>query len=151
MIVTETVMRDYKDYYAILNVEEDVFPSQVKNAYLSIAKRYHPDNDKSAEARERFALANEAYMVLVNPFARKKYDQLYEYYKHSESEAFLEEKKKRRIEAVVDRRAAKGEKKAVARENQSWESIDAFFKSIGFLFKLLDVVFSIIGFFVHDG
>jgi curved DNA-binding protein CbpA len=139
----EYFMEQFKDYYAILDVEENAFPSQIKNAYLSQVRLCHPDHDKSEGARERFAVANEAYFVLINPISRSKYDQIYEYYKHSENEVFLKEKQKRKIEASVSRRVGKGDKKAIKRGHQSVENIDSFFKGIDFIFHLLDLIFNL--------
>jgi len=66
-----------KDYYDILGVNENASESDIKRAYRSLAKKYHPDanpGDSSAEAR--FKDISEAYSVLSNTQKRKKYDQM---------------------------------------------------------------------------
>ena len=66
---------DYKDYYKILGVSRDASEDELKRAYRSLARKYHPDvnpGDSSAEAR--FKDINEAYQVLNDRENRQKYD-----------------------------------------------------------------------------
>ena len=68
---------DYTEYYKILEIDKKATPTEVKKAYRSLAKKYHPDKnlgDKKAE--ERFKLLNEAHEVLGNSEKRKQYDEL---------------------------------------------------------------------------
>jgi curved DNA-binding protein CbpA len=136
-------VEQFKDYYAVLNVEKDAFPSQIKNAYLSQMRLCHPDRDKSRGARERFSVVNEAYLVLINPVSRSKYNQIYVYYKHSENDVFIKEKQKKKIEVFISRRVGKGDDKAAKRGHQSMENIDSFFKGIDFIFQILDFIFNL--------
>lgn len=67
---------EYKDYYKILGVERDVDQESLKRAYRKLARKYHPDVSKEADAEAKFKELNEAYEVLKDPEKRAAYDQL---------------------------------------------------------------------------
>lgn len=67
---------DYKDYYKILGLPKTATEKEIKAAYRSLARKYHPDvnsGDKGAE--EKFKDVGEAYEVLSDTDKRSKYDQ----------------------------------------------------------------------------
>ncbi len=64
-----------KDYYEILGVSKNAAKDDIKKAYKRLAKKHHPDVDKSAGANERFKEINEAYQVLSDEKKRAAYDQ----------------------------------------------------------------------------
>ena len=66
----------YKDYYKILGVSRDAKPDEIRKAYRKLAKQYHPDVNKAADAEEKYKEINEAYEVLKDPDKRQKYDTL---------------------------------------------------------------------------
>jgi len=66
----------YKDYYEILGVSRDATQQAIKSAYRKLARKYHPDVNKSAGAQEKFKDINEAYEVLGDEQKRKRYDTL---------------------------------------------------------------------------
>ena len=66
----------YKDYYEILGVDKKATEAQIKSAYRKLAKKYHPDVDKSSSAQEKFKDINEAYEVLSDKQKRARYDSL---------------------------------------------------------------------------
>lgn len=64
-----------KDFYSILGVSKTASDDEIKKAYRSLAKKYHPDlNQGSAEAAERLKEVNEAYEVLSDKQKRSNYD-----------------------------------------------------------------------------
>ena len=69
----------FKDYYKILGLENNkVNASEIKSAYREQAKKYHPDiNSESSFSEERFKDINEAYKVLSDANARRKYDRMW--------------------------------------------------------------------------
>jgi curved DNA-binding protein len=67
---------EYKDYYKTLGVHKDATAADIKKAYRKLARQYHPDVNKSADAHKKFKDINEANEVLSDAEKRKKYDQL---------------------------------------------------------------------------
>ena len=64
-----------KNYYDILGVGKDASPEDIKSAYRRLAKKYHPDINKEADAAEKFKEVNEAYECLSDPTKKSNYDQ----------------------------------------------------------------------------
>ena len=69
----------FKDYYKILSLETNrVSSEQIKNAYRTAAKKYHPDiNAEDRLSEEKIKDVNEAYRVLSNPSTKRKYDRMW--------------------------------------------------------------------------
>lgn len=67
---------EYKDYYKTLGVARDADKDAIKRAYRRLARKYHPDVSKEADAEARFKELGEAYEVLSDPEKRAAYDQL---------------------------------------------------------------------------
>lgn len=67
---------DYKDYYKVLGVARDASQDEIKRAYRKLARKYHPDVSKEANAEAKFKEVQEAYEVLKDPEKRAAYDQL---------------------------------------------------------------------------
>lgn len=67
---------EYKDYYEILGVKRDASDSEIKSAYRKLARKFHPDVNKTKEAEGKFKDINEAYEVLGDKAKRQRYDSL---------------------------------------------------------------------------
>lgn len=65
---------EYKDYYKILGVARDATQDQIKQAYRKVARKFHPDISKEANAEAKFKDVGEAYEVLKDPEKRAAYD-----------------------------------------------------------------------------
>lgn len=68
-------MASKKDYYEVLGVSKTSSVDEIKKAYRTLARKHHPDVDKSAGAEARFKEINEAYQVLSDPQKKAAYDQ----------------------------------------------------------------------------
>lgn len=64
----------YKDYYAILDVERNASVDDIKKSYRRLARKYHPDVSKEANAEEKFKEVKEAYETLKDTGKRATYD-----------------------------------------------------------------------------
>jgi curved DNA-binding protein len=63
-----------RDFYAVLGVSRTASQDEIQRAYRRLARKYHPDVNKSPEAEERFKDVSEAYAVLSDPEQRRRYD-----------------------------------------------------------------------------
>ena len=69
-------MADKRDYYEVLGISKGASESEIKKAYRSMAKKYHPDmNPGDSEAEAKFKEVNEAYAVLSDADKKAQYDQ----------------------------------------------------------------------------
>jgi molecular chaperone DnaJ len=66
---------DKRDYYEILGVSKTASEDELKKAYRTLAKKYHPDVSKEPNAEAKFKEIQEAYEVLSDPGKRGQYDQ----------------------------------------------------------------------------
>ncbi len=67
---------EFKDYYKTLGVKPDASTDEIKRAYRKLARKFHPDVSKEADAEARFKELGEAYEALKDPEKRAQYDQL---------------------------------------------------------------------------
>ena len=73
-----TIM-EFKDYYSALGVERSASEDDVRKAYRKLARKYHPDVSKEADAEQRMRDINEANDVLRDKEKRAAYDALAEH------------------------------------------------------------------------
>jgi curved DNA-binding protein CbpA len=65
---------DIRGYYAILRISQDANFQEIKKSYRKLAKKYHPDRNKSPHAEETIKKINEAFEILSDKRKRKQYD-----------------------------------------------------------------------------
>ena len=69
-------MADKRDYYDVLGVSKTADDAEIKKAFRTLAKKYHPDaHPGDAECEAKFKEAQEAYAVLSDAEKRRQYDQ----------------------------------------------------------------------------
>lgn len=61
--------------YEVLEVSRDATEKDIKKAYKKLAKKYHPDINKSPEAEDKFKLIQEAYSILSDIDKKNHYDE----------------------------------------------------------------------------
>jgi len=64
-----------KNYYEILGVSKNATKEEIKKAYKKLAKKYHPDISKEADAEQKFKDINEAAGVLLDDGKKQRFDQ----------------------------------------------------------------------------
>ncbi|KAF5294543.1 hypothetical protein FQR65_LT10735 [Abscondita terminalis] len=64
----------HKTHYEVLGLPKDCTTKEVKHAYISLSKRFHPDNNKDEQSHANFVRISEAYKVLSKPELRRTYD-----------------------------------------------------------------------------
>ena len=69
-----TSMSEKRDYYEVLGVSKSASASELKNAFRSLARKYHPDRSQEDNAEEMFKEIQEAYAVLSDDEKRAQYD-----------------------------------------------------------------------------
>ena len=68
-------MSEKRDYYEVLGVSKDASDSDLKKAFRSLARKFHPDkNPDDPDSERMFKEVQEAYAVLSNPDQRRQYD-----------------------------------------------------------------------------
>ena len=68
-------MVDKRDYYEVLGISKDSSESEIKKAFRSLARKFHPDkNPDDPSAENKFKEIQEAYAILSNSEERRKYD-----------------------------------------------------------------------------
>ena len=82
------VLKSRKNYYDVLGVTPDSTAAEVKSAYRSLARKFHPDVNKSPESIQLFKELSEAYEVLSDDKKRHQYDMLSGFYRKPCNENF---------------------------------------------------------------
>ncbi|KAI9699190.1 MAG: hypothetical protein M1820_007269 [Bogoriella megaspora] len=71
----QSFIKTTKDPYQVLGINKNASTSEIKKAYYGLAKKYHPDTNKDASAKEKFGDAQSAYELLSDPKKKEAWDQ----------------------------------------------------------------------------
>lgn len=79
--LTQRPMRQFRssiicldNFYSELGVGRHATKDEIKKAYFALAKKYHPDVNKTSQAKERFSHISSAYGTLGDEEKRRIYD-----------------------------------------------------------------------------
>ena len=116
-----------KNYYQILGVPENAERTQIKKAYIMLAKRYHPDKLSVEEkANDIFADISEAYAVLSDDKKRAEYDEKFNKFRKGEDvEKQQREEKSKKMFIRAKRKIKEGH---VQESLELIEKINEFYK-----------------------
>jgi len=65
-----------EDFYKLLGIDKQASDREIKRAYRTLSKKYHPDKNPGNEtAKQKFVEVADAYEALSDPETRKIYDQ----------------------------------------------------------------------------
>jgi molecular chaperone DnaJ len=67
-------LTDSRGYYATLGVPEKAHYQEIKHSYRKLARKYHPDRNRSAHAEDMIKKINAAFEVLSDEGKRAEYD-----------------------------------------------------------------------------
>lgn len=68
-------MANKRDFYDVLGLKKGASDDEIKKAYRTLAKKYHPDISKVDNAESKFKEVQEAYDTLNDPQKKAAYDQ----------------------------------------------------------------------------
>ena len=73
----------FKNLYKILQISPSATKDQIKKAYRTLAKQFHPDfNPHDPNANRKMEAINEAYATLIDPLKRTEYDRKLRYHQY---------------------------------------------------------------------
>jgi curved DNA-binding protein CbpA len=81
---TNKELQDLIDYYKILEIDKNLSQLEIRQKYLLLAFKYHPDknihlaNEVRIEYENKFKMISNAFSILSDPIQRKNYDKLLE-------------------------------------------------------------------------
>ena len=112
-----------KDYYKILEISINATKDDIKKAFRSLAKKYHPDRNVNDEnALRKFQEVNEAYEVLSNEDSRKDYDKKISNFKQSNNK----ETNSKNNKTNNDKRKSQDRSDSIENLNKYFESFFGF-------------------------
>jgi len=81
-----------RDHYSILGIASDASDGEIKKAFWSMAKKFHPDKNPGDEksAEQKFRQIRESYEILIDQESRRAYDQMLQTIQQHNRDDFME-------------------------------------------------------------
>lgn len=125
-------MKADKNYYKILGINPGADLQEIKSAYRSLARKYHPDvNPGNKISEEKFKEIGVAYEILSDKYKRKQYDILNGYYKTAEKTLNQDHQKKKQTDEAYN----KAQENANSTHNDKKSFNDVFNDFVDGVFK----------------
>lgn len=133
-----------KNYYHILNLTPSASEEDIKQAYRSLAKQYHPDVNSSSDAHEKFLEISEAYECLIEQAAQGRsgisdYDP-----EDPLTKQYIEELRRKAKERAHENARRKSEKKKKAQEEYQESGLYDVVLVLSYLGRILLFVLCIV-------
>jgi curved DNA-binding protein CbpA len=109
----------FKDYYAILVISQSATLAEIKSAYRTQARKWHPDKNRGMDTTEKMKEINEAKLILTDEEARVRYDREYLRFKSFQQE---NEKAKKTEEPKQKQYAHKKQEQEKKTDEKTYES-----------------------------
>ena len=74
---------EFKDYYAILGISRYSTADEIRTAYRTLSKKWHPDLNPGQDVTQKMQDINEAYAILKDSVKKGRYDNEYDNYYHN--------------------------------------------------------------------
>lgn len=143
-------------YYDILGIEENATERQIKSAYRTLVKMYHPDVNSDPGSHQRFIAVDKAYTILGDPEKRANYDRGLEYLRSRNkvkrgSDQKIKHESNREREAYVHSERYKFNRARVLRkrkrEKEENQRFLRKFNKYGYIVSIFSLVFALSFFF----
>jgi curved DNA-binding protein CbpA len=86
----------FKDYYKLLDIQQNASDEEIKKAFREQAIKWHPDRNQGTDTTLRMQEINEAYLILKDREARARYDIEYNKFKQYQEQNRHSEKEKQK-------------------------------------------------------
>ncbi|MCZ2247535.1 MAG: DnaJ domain-containing protein [Bacteroidia bacterium] len=142
--------KEFIDYYDILGIPQTASLAEIKSAYRTLAKKYHPDVCKELNAHQKFIRINEAYVILSNSSSRKEFDFIDKQYSaYSEKQNYSFEEKVKDFTKTQERAKEKAEEISKLSLKDILEVIKDGTKEASFQFKNI-ILYTVSSFLLYN-
>jgi curved DNA-binding protein CbpA len=142
--------KEFIDYYDILGIPQTASLAEIKSAYRTLAKKYHPDVCKELNINQKFIRINEAYVILSNSSSRKEFDFIYKQYSaYSEKKNEAFEEKVKDFTKTQERAKEKAEEISKLSLKDILDVIKEGTKEASFQFKNI-ILYTVSGFLLYN-